>query len=240
MGFVQGSGSMYVPQYSPQGTFNPANAYQTQVPSGFGGSGISGGSYGGGGGMSPMSMNDSAFTPHVISMTPTGGGGGGGMGGGGSFGAMGGVGGGGMLNQLMSSFQTAGQQQTADSLAQYKALLASVAGTRKSVEGQFNSLGQSGLNQIGMDQQNQLGKLNQNLVGRGLGNTTIANTMAGGINRNAMNERTNLQSAIAGQKIGAQMNLGQMQGDAILSRQNVGPDMSTYLQLISQLAAGSR
>lgn len=206
-------------QYNPDGTISSFGGMGSG-PATYGSSPMS--SMGGGGFSSPsfMSMNDSIFTPRTLSVTRRDGGGGGT----------------GMANNLISSMQTAGDQQKNDSLAQYKALLAAVANTRKGVEGQFDQLGQSGLNDINMQQQKALGGLNQNLVSRGLGNTTIANSMTNGINRNATMERQNLQSGIAGQKIGSLMGLGQMQGDAILSRQNVGPDMGMYLQLISQLA----
>jgi hypothetical protein len=197
------------------------------------GGGSGGGSYGGTTNMSSggfMSMDDSIFTPHVTSITPLGGSGSG-SGGGGMNSAL--------LSQLLASLQQSQTQANAVNQAQYKQLLASVANTQKGVQGLFGDLDKSGRQQINLQEAQQKGQTEQDLVSRGLGNTTIRSNMLNGVANNAQMQRQNLASLVAGQKLGATMQLGQMQGDAILSRMNQGPDLSTYLGLIQSLTANS-
>jgi hypothetical protein len=176
-----------------------------------------------------MGMNDSLLNSHVLSVKSLAGNGVVGGGGGGGMNS-------GLLQQLLQQLQQSQSGANRTNQNQYKQLLASVANTRKGVEGLFGDLGKSGMQRIGENEAQQRGQTEQDLMSRGLGNTTIRNTMLGGVSRNAEMERQNLTSGIAGQKLGATMQLGQMQGDAILSRMNQGPDMSTYMNLIQQLA----
>lgn len=139
---------------------------------------------------------------------------------------------------LISSLQQQSQQANTDSLKQYKALLASVANTKSQVMGQFDQMGKGQMQQINQQGQQQMGQATTSAIGRGLGNTNIIDGMQGNVARNTQMEQTNLASNIAGQKANMGMQLGQMQGDAILSKQNQAPNMSMYLQLIQQLASG--
>jgi hypothetical protein len=206
-------------------TYNPDNTMSMSGPGMTYGGGLSqpGDRYFGSGdmgGQSPaMSMNDSLFTPRTQSMQATNQP---------NFSNL--------LTQLIQSMQSGQQQANAQNTQQYNALMKSVAGTRKSAEGLFGQLGQTGNQQINLQEQQQRGQTEQDLTSRGLGNTSIRSSMLGGVARNAQMERQQLNEGIAGQKIGTEMGLGQMTGDAILSRQNQQPNLGLYMNLIQSLA----
>jgi hypothetical protein len=142
----------------------------------------------------------------------------------------------GMLNNLIASYQRAQSKAQADSLAQYQQLMKGVQGTTADVNGLLGQLGKTGETRIAENEKNQIGQAEQDAVSRGLGNTTIRQSMIQGVQKNAEQARQSLSESVAGQKIGVKMNLAQMYGDAVLSRQNIAPG-SDYLSLISQLGA---
>jgi hypothetical protein len=141
-----------------------------------------------------------------------------------------------LLNQLLSSYKSQSAKANSDSLAQHADLMKSVGATTDTVNGLLASLGKTGETRIAENEANATGAMKQSLINRGLGNTTIQDSALRGVAKDAENARQQLGESIAGQKIGTQMQLGQMYGDALLSRQNV-PPTNGYLSLIEQLAA---
>lgn len=139
------------------------------------------------------------------------------------------------IQGLLKNLQTGQQDQQNQYLSQYKNLMASVGQTRQNVEGQFNQLGQQGNQQINNQMHTQMGHVNASAAGRGLGNTTILNGLQNGVTQTANMAHTDLNSQIAGQKAGAEMGLGNMQGNAIQSLQQTNPMLNTYMSLISAL-----
>jgi hypothetical protein len=141
-----------------------------------------------------------------------------------------------ILQNLIKSFTSSSDAARKASMEQYQKLLAGVAGTSNTVNSLLGQLGKTGETRIAQNQSRQLGQTEQDMTSRGLGNTTLRNSAMRGVNSDAEMARQSLAESLAGQKIGAQMQLGQMQGDALLSARNVDPSQQ-YLQLISQLAA---
>ena len=189
--------------------------------------------------MGMFDFNDSMLQPRVVSMTPLGGGGTGGNNQ--------------LMQNLLAQLQSSFDAANSAGLAQYKNLLGSVKGTQQSIlgkggtygkaMGQLNNFGRSAMSDINLNTANQLGAMDQSMVSRGLGNTTLRSNAAQGVNADAQRQKLMLQDQIAAQKsglferqAGMQANMGNLMADSILSRQNVGPDMSQYLTLIQQLA----
>lgn len=88
------------------------------------------------------------------------------------------------------------------------------------------------------------GAAEQDLISRGLGNTTVRSSVMRGINRdttellNQIAERQALQTAQAQERsFGAETDITRMLAGAIEGRQDVGPSMSRYANLIQQAAA---
>lgn len=141
-----------------------------------------------------------------------------------------------LLNDLIAQFR---QQSTAANHAgekQYNNLLNTVSGAKSDVAGLFSQLGKTGETRIAQNQAQARGHAEQDLINRGLGNTTIRQNVLGGVDRDAEQARQQLNEGIAAQKIGSTMNLAQMYGDALLSKQNVGPDPN-MLNIIQQLGS---
>lgn len=139
------------------------------------------------------------------------------------------------IQGLLQNLQKGQQQQQSQYLSQYKNLMNSVNNTAGQVQGQFNQLGIAGNDRINQQANQQMGQVNSSIAGRGLGNTTIANSLQNGVNLNKQYAQNDLQSQIAGQKIGADMQLGQMQQSGIQSLQQTNPQLNTYMSLISAL-----
>lgn len=138
------------------------------------------------------------------------------------------------IQGLLQNLVKGTQDQQSQYLSQYKNLLGSVDQTRQNVEGQFNQLGQQGNQQINNQMHTQMGHVNASAAGRGLGNTTILNGLQNGVTQTANMAHTDLNSQIAGQKAGAEMGLGNMQGNAI---QQLGqnPMLGLYQNLLQSL-----
>lgn len=149
--------------------------------------------------------------------------------------------------------QTANDKANKDSLAQYQKLLQQAQQTTQNVGSLYGQAQQSVQNvgdqakqRAGQQNQQQLAQAQQSLISRGLGNTTVLDSANRGINSDyAMNlgdideQQARLRSGLLTQQAGAEMGLGQFNADAILSRQNVGPDLGMYTQLLQALAAGA-
>lgn len=207
-----------------------------------------GGGYGGGGGGASTGgsgMGNYLSRPSqggAIGMTPNTTGG---MGdGGGPSGGMSGMGGhsagsNSILQRLLDSLTNQSKKADDTNLAQYKALMQAIGGTQGTVRGMFDQLGAAGTNRINRNEQNQAGSMQQSLVSRGLGNTTIADTSMRGVARDAEQSRQELGSNLAAQKIGTELQLGDMYNSALQTRNATGPSMATYLSLIQKLARGA-
>lgn len=85
----------------------------------------------------------------------------------------------------------------------------------------------------------------QSVMNRGLGNTTVLDSVRRGIDTDASTARAGLAERIAGlrsgalqQSAGLEANLGGFAVDTLLSRETVRPDVSQTLQLLQRLGGG--
>lgn len=156
------------------------------------------------------------------------------------------------LGTMQTQLQGETDSANAANQERYEKLLASVAGTQADVtggggtfdqmEGLMADMGREGTARIQDNRTQQLASSEQDLMSRGLGNTTIRETAKRGINtdierqQQALNENVALmKSGVKGQKAGAQIDLGRLMSNSILSRQDVGPNQDLYAQLVSQM-----
>lgn len=141
----------------------------------------------------------------------------------------------GVLNNLMASYKTASAKAQADQLAQYQQLMQGVTGYTKNINALSDQVGAGNQQLIARQGANTKGQAEQDLISRGLGNTTIRSSVLAGVDKNTALAQAQNASSVAQQKIGTQMGLSQMYGDALLSKNVQGPG-NEYLSLISQLA----
>ncbi len=108
------------------------------------------------------------------------------------------------------------------------------------------TLGQSSQLDIERNRLRGLAQSQQSLIGRGLGNTTIVDAQARGINADAQRagiqnreSQARLRTGLLTQQAGAQLGLGTLGIDTALSSQNVqnAPNQQLFQQLLQQLAA---
>lgn len=152
----------------------------------------------------------------------------------------GGGGSGDILSQLIAQLDKGTTDANTASLAQYQNLLDSVKNTSNSIIGKGGLLanaGQQAVNETKQTTKNSVGEANQTLLSRGLYNSTIAPTVVAGIENKGQQSINNIKEQVAGQKAGMTLDLGRLNADSILSKQNQAPNMSEYLQLIQRLAA---
>lgn len=140
-----------------------------------------------------------------------------------------------MMQQLMGS-QAAGASGLQQ---QYQAMLAKLTGSGGLTDQLADATKNYGAQQQGLldiQHQNQTGGLAQNLISRGLGNTSIQNTMQQGLNRNQTLENQNLQSNIAQQKMASIPTSANIQQQAYNANPAQG-QQGQYLNLISRLGS---
>lgn len=185
----------------------------------------------------------------VVSMHGGSGGGGSNFTGNGSAAWMQAMGqGGGNVGGQLQSMQ---DQANARSAAQYRNLMRTVKKTNKRqtklfkrAQGLTKGMGKEAIADATMQGEQQQGSAMQGLISRGLGNTTIQDSVSRGINsdtaRNIRGIKEGVNSQRAGlytQQAGAALPMGQFGADSILSRQNNGPNVAQYIQLLQQMAA---
>ena len=155
------------------------------------------------------------------------------------------------IQSLLAQIEAATQQANNAGLERYQNLLNAVSGTKNSVLGAFNqaegnmaNMGNSEVARIAADRTRALAGSDQSLISRGLGNTTVRNAMKRGIVGDASRQMSDVaervstaKAGLSTQRAGALMDLGRFEGDAILSRQDIGPPIDMYASLIQQLMA---
>jgi hypothetical protein len=155
------------------------------------------------------------------------------------------------VGNLVNSFQ---QQETAsresaekrfqDLLKQFQKTEKRVLGKQKGARQALSTAGQTARTDTERGRQRGQAQATQNLISRGLGNTTIAQSAARGVDEDAQRSLERIaegvgqqRSGLLTQQAGQLQSLGGLGIDTSLSRQDVGPDMNTFLQLIRQLSS---
>lgn len=159
------------------------------------------------------------------------------------------------IASLLKKMQEDNDAMNKSGMAQYGNLMKTVNGVQGSVLGKGGLYDQASALQTNMGQtQNRAidtaavqGKAtsDQDLISRGLGNTTIRSTAQRGIDSDATAARSAVAEQVAAakaglltQRAGATQNIGNMRGDAILSKTSTPSNNSAlYAQLIQQLMA---
>lgn len=152
---------------------------------------------------------------------------------------------------LAASLQQQQQRQNRQAQRRYRNLLRTQRRTERKARKQqrkaekaLKGQGDVAKERIGRSEEQAQASATQNLISRGLGNTTIQDTVRRGISDDAelqmqgVDEMVgrNLASVYQGQA-GQAESLGRLGIDTQLSRQDVSPNMSPYLQMIQQLAS---
>lgn len=163
-------------------------------------------------------------------MTPASGGGGGGGGyGGGS------VGGGGGAFDLASEYQRALDQANAANEARYKDILGGYQSRYERGLGLLDGMGQQEGRDINELYDNQAAQQRQSLVGRGLGNSTVLDTMLAGVDRERAADLGRLNERMRQQTLATDSGLS---GDTLQfmeRKTETGPDFNMLAQLAQQM-----
>lgn len=158
------------------------------------------------------------------------------------------------IASLLAKLDAEQKAQNQSGLDQYQNLLGTVSGVKSNVLGPNGLYDQAAALQSGMGtaqntainqgETKAKAQSDQDLTSRGLGNTTVRSTAQRGIASDATNARSAVAESVAGakaglltQRAGAEQNIGNMQGDAILSKTSTPNNMNLYAQLIQQLMA---
>ena len=149
--------------------------------------------------------------------------------------------------------EAAQKQANKQNLLRYKQLLSTIKGiktqTGKSFKKAFEQI--QGVGDVARQRVEQ-GKVRgqasaeQDLISRGLGNTTIRSSVRRGIADDAELQQQGIDEMVAQQRsglferrAGMQFNVGQLRAGAIEGRNDIGPNMSLYAQLLQAAAAGN-
>jgi hypothetical protein len=152
---------------------------------------------------------------------------------------------------LLAQIEAAQQQANQAGMERYQNLLGAVSGTKNSVLGAFgqaesnlSQMGNTAIRQIAGDRTRALAGSDQSLISRGLGNTTVRNAARRGIVGDSQRAMADVQervgtakAGLSTQRAGALSDLGRLEADSILSRQDIGPPMDLYASLIQSLMA---
>lgn len=158
------------------------------------------------------------------------------------------------INALLGKLSGLSGKANSDSLAQYKNLMTGVNnvggrlfganGIYDRAQAQQTNMGQAQNAQITAENTKNLASSDQDLTSRGLGNTTIRESNQRGINNDTAQQRANVaeqvataKSGLLTQRAGALQNFANYRTDSELSKQNVPPDLQTYMSLIQNLSA---
>jgi hypothetical protein len=151
------------------------------------------------------------------------------------------------LTQMQGQANKAGKaryQQLLQQIAQLQQGILGEGGTLAQAEERMAGFGEAGRARLDQDLIRQMAEAEQGLISRGLGNTTVRTSARRGVAedieraRQALDERVAAQQAgLLERRAGMQADLGRLEADAILSRQDEGPNMGTYLNLIQALTS---
>lgn len=155
------------------------------------------------------------------------------------------------IADLLAKLQGQYDSANSASLGRYNSLLGTVDQTAGAVNGLYGQAGAAlkgqgatAKNRIQQGLTRGLASSEQDLISRGLGNSTVRSSVRRGITADANTAMNDVDERVAGQRAGlltqqagTTMALGGMKGDALLSRQDLGPDAELYAHLIQTLAA---
>ena len=159
-----------------------------------------------------------------------------------------------LIEGLTSQFQEAQQQANEANRERYQNLLDTIAGLQERVLGEggtyaeamelMQGTGASARRRVARQRTKQYGRAEQDLISRGLGNTTVRESVRRGIGRQAEQQMQQIDEQVAQRLAGLlrerasmETQIGRLRTQAIQSRQDQGPNTGQYLQLLQQLAS---
>jgi len=158
------------------------------------------------------------------------------------------------LNNIIQQVQQAQNQANAANESRYKQLISAIqglAGRTGNIYGQImNNIGQMGQTQktnIARKEKRQKANTAQDLISRGLGNTTIRQSAMRGVSsdaqralQNLAEQQANMRASALQSKAGSDQAVTGMLAQAIQARNDIGPNLSMYANLLQQAAAANQ
>mgnify|MGYP006272615091 CR=1 FL=1 len=159
-----------------------------------------------------------------------------------------------LIQNLVGSMQSAREQANEANLQRYQDLMATIGdlqanvlgeeGTYAEAMGLMQGTGESARRRVARQRTQEHGRAEQDLISRGLGNTTVRESVRRGIGRQAEEQMQQIDEQVAQrlagllrERAGMETQLGQLKARAIQQRTDQGPDVGQYMQLLSQLAS---
>lgn len=157
------------------------------------------------------------------------------------------------FDAILSRFQAAQTQANQANVQRYQQLLqtlrdlqAQTGETYGEALANIRGLGEAQEQRIGREATRETGRAEQDLISRGLGNTTIRESVRRGIEEDAQLNRQQLAESVAlnrnallQQQVGTDVQLGQLLASAIERRDDVGPNPALYAQLLQSAASSN-
>jgi len=155
------------------------------------------------------------------------------------------------FQDIISQFQaaqtaanTANEQRYKELLAALNNLGARTGGTYEEILGDLSNLGDSQRQRVDQNAARMWGQAEQDLISRGLGNTTLRFNAKRSVAEDAEQRMQEIDEQMSRQKAGekergaaADIDITRMLAGAIEGRNDIGPDLSTYANLLQQAAA---
>lgn len=156
------------------------------------------------------------------------------------------------FDSVLARFEQQQQAANAANAERYDALLAAISDlgsqtgqTYDAALGDIENLGTAARERVRQQRTRASGQAEQDLISRGLGNTTVRQSVQRGIASDAELAQQNIDEQVGAQRSGIrqglagnQLQVGSMLANAIQGRNDVGPDLGLYAQLLQAAAAG--
>lgn len=138
---------------------------------------------------------------------------------------------------ILNTYEQLQNEANAANQRRYDQLLGTIRGGRESTMGLLEGLGDSELGRIDQRREQERGRSEQDLISRGLGNTTIRESVLRGVEDDAGRLRNELTEDVSRQKAGVEQNFTAMLAQAIEGRTDRGPDLGAMAQLMQMAAS---
>lgn len=140
--------------------------------------------------------------------------------------------------EILDTYRNLQEEANRANQQRYNQLLGTIDTGRDTVMDLLGDLGESQFGRIDQTRQRERGRAEQDLISRGLGNTTIRESVLRGVEDDAQRAQSELTEQISRQKAGAETDFTRMLASAIEGRSDVGPDLAMMAQLMQQAASG--
>lgn len=156
-----------------------------------------------------------------------------------SYKSKGGGGGAGGAGAFMRQYQAQASQRTEALKQQREQTLRLGRAAFERARGELSKVGGAARERIGQSREGRLARSQQSLISRGLGNTTILGSRERGIESDIGREQGSLDEMLARMRAGLEERAGGFElnlGQFGLQSMGAGPNMSDFMQMLSQLS----